>query len=94
MPSKIFKLADTRYLAAALSNDTTHSGISTFAGSLGITTEGNKAERSARVLQIIFQRPDTDTLILQLLNYLYVENAYADTSQQNDTYQLLRQKVL
>ncbi|MGF0128830.1 TIR domain-containing protein [Dietzia cinnamea] len=94
MPSDTFKRADSRYFASGLSEGTTHSGIDTFEGSLGITTDGNKGERSNKIVQHIFNHPNTDLLLIELLNFLYVENSYADTSDRNPSYANLRKAVL
>lgn len=94
MPSATFKRADSRYFASSLSEGTTHSGIDTFEGPLGITTEGNKGERSNKIVQHIFNGPNTYLLLIELLNFLYVENSYADTSDSNPSYANLRKRVL
>ena len=61
---------------------------------IGLTTEGNKGERANQVVAHVFKQPDADALVISLLNYLYVENPYADTSERNEAYTLLRQRVL
>jgi predicted nucleotide-binding protein len=94
VPSEIFRRVDTRYIASALSENTTHSGISAFELGLGLQTEGNKGERANQVIRYIFDQVDTDGLVIQLLNYLFVENTYAVTSDQNTTYRQLRTNVL
>ena len=55
---------------------------------------GNKGERANQIVGEIFRRADTDALVLELLNYLFVENPYADTSEQNRSFQNLLTKVL
>lgn len=94
MPSDIFKRVDTRYIASALSENTTHAGIGAFELGLGLETAGNKGERANQVVRFIFDQVDTDGLVIQLLNYLFVENPYAVTSDQNTTYRQLRVNVL
>lgn len=94
MPSEIFKRVDTRYIASALSDNTTHAGIDTFELGLGLNTAGNKGERANQVIRFMFDQVDTDALVIQLLNYLFVENPYAVTSDQNTTYRQLRVNVL
>jgi predicted nucleotide-binding protein len=94
VPSEIFKRVDSRYIAAALSDNTTHSGIGTFELGLGLETEGNKGERANQAVRYIFDQVDTDGLVIRLLNYLFVENPYAVTSDQNTSYRQLRQNVL
>ena len=97
MPSTIFQRTDTRFIAAALADNTTHSGISTFELSLDhfrSNSGANKGERANQVVTEIFRRSDTDALVLSLLNYLFVENPYALTSDSNTSYKLLRTRVL
>lgn len=94
MPSTTFQRTDTRYFAAALAEHATHAGIGTFEMSLGLATEGNKAERANQVVSFIFAQTDTDALLLSLLNYLYVENPYADSNTQRDEFTRLKEQVL
>lgn len=94
MPSDNFRRTDMRHLAAALSNNTTHAGIGTFEMSLGLNTVGNKGDRANQVIRYIYEQSDTDALIIELLNYLYVENPYADTSELNTAYTQLLKNVL
>lgn len=94
MPSEIFKRVDTRYIASALSENATHASIGAFELGLGLHTEGNKGERANQVVRYMFDQADTDGLVIQLLNYLFVENPYAVTSDQNTTYRQLRVNVL
>lgn len=95
VPSRIFQRIDTRYIASALADNTTHAGLSTFELSLGdFESAGNKGERASQIVSEILKRSDTDALILELLNYLFVENPYAVTSEQNTSYQNLLTKVL
>ncbi len=83
-----------RYLASALSDNTTHDGIGTFEMSLGLGTTGNKGARANQVVRHIFEQHDTDALVIELLNYLFVENTYANTSAENASYEQLRVNVL
>lgn len=72
----------------------THSGIATFESSLGLSTDGNKAERANQVVTFIFAEPDTDALVISLLNYLYVENPNADWAMRGQAYERLATTVL
>jgi predicted nucleotide-binding protein len=83
-----------RYLASALGSDTTHSGISTFELSLDFASNpsANKGERANEVVRHIFAHADTDAGVIELLNYLYVENPYAQTS--STAFTTLSEKVL
>lgn len=94
MPSTLFRRSDMRFFASALANNATHGGISTFELGIGITTEGNKGERASLVIKTIMSEEHTDALLLELLNFLYVENPYADTSSSNTAYDQLRTNVL
>lgn len=95
MASELFKRIDTSYLVRALANDTTHAGISTFDLSVGIDTsnDGSKHDRAVKVIKHIFEQPDTDALIIEMLDILYLQNPYA-MRDDNETYQQLRLKVL
>lgn len=94
MTTDTFKLSDARHIAAALADGTTHSGISTFELTLNLNTEGNKQERASAVVRHLFTQPDGDALIIDLLNYLFVENAYADTDSQDGVYGRVKASVL
>lgn len=94
MASDVFKRVDLRYFATCLSENTTHAGIDTFQLGLNIETEGNKDQRAAGIVKHIFTLPDRDLQLLNLLNYLYVENVYQDTSDANPHYKQLRLNVL
>ena len=96
MTQRVFKQADLRYLALALAADQTHAGISIFELGLGINTEGSgsKAERAKTILRTIFERPDCDELVVKLLNYVYVEDPYAVTSDANTAFATLKSNVL
>lgn len=90
----IFKLSDARHLAAALADGTTHSGIGTFELAVNLSTEGNKQERASQVVRHLYSQPDGDALIIALLNYLFVENANADTDSPDGVYSRLKSSVL
>jgi predicted nucleotide-binding protein len=96
MSERVFKQIDLRYLANALGQNQTHAGISTFELGLGLNTEGtgSKAERAKSVLRDVFSRPNADELIVQLLNFVYVEDAYSITSSANTVYATLKSNVL
>lgn len=94
MPSTFFLRTDTRYFAAALAENTTHSGIDTFEMSLGLATAGNKGERANQIVAFMFGESETDALVISMLNYLYVENPYADTTMRSQSYLNLKQYVL
>ncbi len=93
--SELFKRIDTSYLIRALANDTTHAGISTFDLSVGIDTsnDGSKHDRAVKVIKHVFEQPDTDALIIEMLDVLYLQNPYA-MRDDNETYQQLHSKVL
>lgn len=94
MTTKIFKLSDARHLAAAVADGTSHAGIGTFELAINLTTEGNKQERASKVIRHLFSQPDGDALILDLLNFLFVENANADTDSPEGVYARLKSSVL
>ncbi|MEZ3155913.1 TIR domain-containing protein [Microbacterium sp. BWR-S6Y] len=96
MPSEVFKRADMRYLVSALSDNTTHGGISQFELSVGTGTDvgANKTTRATGVVRYMFQQSDTDSLVVGMLNFLFVENPHADLSDDNASYKALRTNVL
>ena len=96
MPSDVFKRVDTRYLVDALVDNTTAAGISQFELSVGTATDlsANKTSRATAVVRYIFEQPDTDSLVVGMLNYLFIENPRADLSEGNPSYRALRSNVL
>jgi len=94
VPSNTFQRTDMRYFASALGSDATHSGINTFELSLDFASNpsANKGERANEVVRHMFAHADTDALVIELLNYLYVENPYAQTS--STAFTTLTEKVL
>lgn len=95
MASSVFARADRRYLAQALSSSLTHGGLTLYESGLNISTQGNKDERAAAVVKHIFDDyEDSDPLILDLLNHLYVEDPAADFRMQGESYRTLDEKVL
>lgn len=96
MASEIFKPIDTSYLVNALSTDMTHAGISTFERTLGMDTSSSgesKSERAVKILRAIMTHPDTDALIIGMLDQLYVQNPFA-MREDNEVFQRLKAKVL
>lgn len=95
MPSEIFKRADTSFFVTSLASDTSHAGISTFEMTIGIDTAhaGSKHERAVQVLKHLLAQPDTDVLMIELLNYLYVENSWAARGT-SEPFQRLKDRVL
>ena len=85
-----------RYLVSALSDNTTHGGISQFELSVGTGTDtgANKTTRATGVVRYMFEQSDTDSLVIGMLNFLFVENPYADLSDENASYKALRTNVL
>jgi predicted nucleotide-binding protein len=95
MPSATFKVIDKRYLINAYADNTTHATMSAYESGLGFTSVGNnKIERATSTINYLFEQPDTDGLILDMLNHLFVENPYADTSPANESFDNLRRNVL
>lgn len=95
MPSNIFKVIDKRYLIAAYADSTTHSTMSAYEAGLGFMSTGsNKIERATSTINYLFQEPNTDEQLVDMLNHIFLENPFGDTSPQNETYEVLREKVL
>lgn len=87
---------DTRYLVNALVENTTAAGISQFELSVGTATDlsANKTNRATAVVRYMFEQPDTDSLVVGLLNYLFIENPHANLSDDNESYRALRTNVI
>jgi predicted nucleotide-binding protein len=95
MPSDLFKVIDKRYLITAYAGNTTHGTMGAYESGLGFTSIGNnKIERATSTINFLFQRTNTDELVLDMLNHLFVENPYANTTPANETYEALRKAVL
>lgn len=96
MPPKIFKPADAKYLVTSLSTDATHAGISTFEIELGMDTASSgdsKHERALKIIKKVLAHPDTDMLIIEMLDQLYARREWA-MRDDNETFQRLKSKVL
>jgi predicted nucleotide-binding protein len=95
MPSDIFKVIDKRYLIGAYAGNTTHGTMTAYESGLGFTSTGNnKIERATSTINYLLQQPNTDELLLDMLNHLFVENPYANPTPANETWEALRTKVL
>ncbi len=96
MPSAVFKAVDKRYLINAYAENSTHSTMNAYESGFQVSTSDGqtKVDRAVLLIRWMFERPDTDRLVLDLLNHLFVENPYADTTDSNKTYVLLRNNVL
>ncbi|WP_175010193.1 nucleotide-binding protein [Cellulosimicrobium sp. TH-20] len=72
--SSVFRLQDRRYLVAAV-GDLTHAHLSGFESGLEFKTDASltKAQRAADLIEHIFEEPDPDPLIVDLLNFIYVD---------------------
>jgi len=94
MTPAVFKMVDRRYLAGALSESLSHGGLSQFEVGLGIDTAGgNKDQRATAIIRHIFEKTvDPDAAVIDLLNYLYVEDI-ADR-RMSDSYKTLQTQVL
>jgi predicted nucleotide-binding protein len=96
MPSHIFQLVDRRYLAMALSAAMSHGDLSLYEMGYGLSTEGvNKASRATAIVKHIFEDElESDRLIIDLLNRLYVTSANAGYRMMDDSFQELQTIVL
>jgi predicted nucleotide-binding protein len=96
MPSAVFKAVDKRYLINAYAENSTHGTMSAFESGFSMdSTEGEtKVVRAVALIKWMYDHPDTDRHILELLNHLFVENPHANTTDANQTYVLLRNNVL
>lgn len=91
---RVFRRADLQYLAHALSEGTSHGGLDIYDLSLGVTTTGNKSERSAAILRNIFDSPDADERLLRVLDDLYLVRSGADFRMRTEEYRSLEERVL
>ena len=95
MASDLFKLSDKRYLIAAYAGGATHGSMGVFESGLQFTAMGsNKVERATSTINYLFKQRNTDDLVIELLNFLFVENPYANTTSENANYEALRAAVL
>jgi predicted nucleotide-binding protein len=93
MPSA-FRRADRRFLADAVAG-LTHGEQSTFELGLQYTTDGTRTGRGAELIRLIFEdEPEPDSVILELLNYIYVDSPGAQWRLENDKFTTLKAKVL
>ncbi|MFI8523550.1 TIR domain-containing protein [Promicromonospora sukumoe] len=93
MPSA-FRRADRPLLADAVAG-LTHGEQSTFELGLHYTTDGSRTVRGAELVRRIFEdEPDPDSVILELLNYIYVDGPNAQWRLENDKFTNLKRKVL
>lgn len=95
MASQLFDRADRRYFVRAFAQDVTHSGITNYEESLGLSTDGTKVERATEVVKHIFEEVEsTDEELIKLLDFVYVEGFSGGNVEYSEAYRLLRDKVL
>lgn len=82
MPSHVFKTIDRRHLAVVLSKFQSHGGLDIYESGLGFNSVArgatNKDQRATAIITHIFEQPETDHLVLDMLDYLFVTPTYSD----------------
>ncbi|MCB7138259.1 TIR domain-containing protein [Cellulosimicrobium marinum] len=92
--SSVFRRADRRFLADMVA-DLTHGQQDTFELGLEYTTDGTRVGRGAELIRRIFDdEPEPDPVILELLNYIYVDSPTAQWRIEGDKYATLKTRVL
>jgi predicted nucleotide-binding protein len=98
MPSDLFKTVDRRHFAVVVSKFLTHGGMNIYESGLGFNSDpngdANKDHRAAALVNHLFEQPDTDELIVDLLDHLFVSAPYSDRLMNDDAYKALDRKVL
>jgi predicted nucleotide-binding protein len=96
MPSSIFVMKDKRYLITAYAEGSTHGRMNAFESGLGFftTQDSNKTERASTLINHLFEQPNTDELVIDLLNHTFVENPYGDSELTGVAASALRKHVL
>jgi predicted nucleotide-binding protein len=98
MPSNVFQKVDRRYIATVLSELNSHGDLDIYESGLAFdsrtTGAQNKGQRAAAIVNHIFDQPETDVLILDLLNHMFVESIYAEQIMNSDAFRALEKKTL
>ncbi|WIE53973.1 TIR domain-containing protein [Curtobacterium sp. MCBD17_003] len=94
----MFKTIDRRHLAVVLSKFQSHGGLDIYEAGLGFSSvaqgASNKDQRATAIIRHIFDQPDTDQLVLDMLDYLFVTPTHSDRLLEDEDYKVLEQKVL
>jgi predicted nucleotide-binding protein len=99
MPSNVFKKVDRRYFATMLSDLNSHGALDIYESGLGFSSRAggaqNKDQRAAAIINHIFEdEPETDGLILDLLDHMVVEPTRSDQARNTEAFAALETKVL
>ena len=98
MPSNLFKTIDRRHFAVVVSKFLTHGGMNIYESGLGFNSDpdgvANKDHRAAALVNHLFEQPDTDDLIVDLLDHLFVSAPYSDRLIEDEAFKALDRKVL
>lgn len=97
MSSNIFTRIDRRHFANALGANTGHADLTTFEQGLDIDTgaAGSIVNRSNALVTYIFDKSkDTDQVILDLLNFFFVDSGASEIRMDSKEYGALKAKVL
>lgn len=96
MPSSVFKPIDRPYFIDMLEENNTHATLGKYEMGLDVdfSDAPNKTERARRIIQYLFDQPNTDELMIALLDRTYVEGAYAHRRREEAGFERLNEKVL
>ncbi|MBT1667314.1 TIR domain-containing protein [Curtobacterium flaccumfaciens] len=99
MPSNVFKKVDRRYFAQVISDLNSHGALDVYESGLGFNSRvggaPNKDQRAAAIVNHIFEdEPETDALILDLLDHMFVEPTSSDQARDTEAFVALDTKVL
>jgi predicted nucleotide-binding protein len=94
MPVTRFQLIDKRFITRALVDVQTRAGIALFGSAHGVDDngDGNKTDLANRVLDGLYA--EGDDAVIDLLNYLFVENPYMHDLDADVSYQTVKSRVL
>lgn len=91
----MFRRSDRPLLADAVGSELTHDQQSAFEVRLDYSSTGTRVLRAAELIRHIFDNEaEPDAVILELLNYLYVDGPGAQWRIENDRYNALKARVL
>lgn len=89
-----FKKIDLRYLAAALASGVSQDQLTQLELELPSTTSGTKIMRASEIVKHFYNGDDPDGDFLRMLDFIYLENPYAEQALSRAEYQSLEQNVL
>jgi len=93
--TSVFQPADRRLLAAAY-GELTHAQMNTYELGLDYKTDpaGTKADRAAELIGHIFDEPEPDVAILEMLDYIYIDSPESSWRRDGTVFPTLKKRVL